>query len=79
MELVTIRHDPLGIWVRDHPVIIPFLDSVLAPEPDCFELAEEWSTDLYRFEFVRDQQFMVYLPQNVRKTVEWCGRYLELC
>lgn len=76
MRLVTINSDPLGIWVNNYPVIFPFLDSVLAPRPDCYDLAEEWATDLYYFKFVRDEQYMVYLPPSIRTTVEWAAGQL---
>ena len=79
MEIVTVRHvDPVGIWVNDYPVIFPFLDSVLAPSPDAFELAEEWVTDLYRFKFLRDERYMVYLPQHTRENVFWAAKRLAL-
>jgi hypothetical protein len=77
--LVTIRRvNPIGIWVDDYPVIVPFLDSVLAPSPDAFDLAEEWSTDLYFFKFTRDEQYMVYLPERTRSNVEWAAESLGL-
>lgn len=80
MDLVTLsKVDPVGIWVNGYPVVMPFLDSVLAPSPDAFDLAEEWATDLYFLKFVRDESYMVYLPQDVRDTVKWCGTCLNLC
>lgn len=79
MQLVTIRRvDPIGIWVDDYPVIVPFLDSVLAPPSDAFDLAYEWNTDYYCFEFTKDKQYMVYLPRPIRSNVEWAARSLGL-
>lgn len=79
MELVTIRHvDPIGIWVNNYPVVFPFLDSVLAPSPDAFALAKEWDTDYFCFKFLRDQRYMVYLPEHTRENVMWAAKRLSL-
>lgn len=80
MNLVTLSHvPPVGIWVNNYPVVVPFMDSVLAPSPDAFDLAEDWATDLYFLKFLRDQKYMVYLPEDLREHVEWAGKRLNLC
>jgi hypothetical protein len=79
MEIVTIRQvPPIGIWVNNYPVIFPFLDSVLAPSPDAFDLVEEWATDLYYLKFTRDESYMVYLPERTRENVMWAAKRLSL-
>lgn len=77
--LVTLsRVEPIGIWVDSYPVIVPFLDSVLAPMPDAETLAEEWATDLFRLEFTRDEKYMVYLPLRARSNVLWAAESLGI-
>jgi hypothetical protein len=77
--LVTVRPtDPVGIWVDDYPVVVPFFDAVYAPSTVAHDLAEEWATDLYWLKFSLDHEYMVYLPQDTRTTVEWTATTLNL-
>jgi hypothetical protein len=79
MPLVTLsKVEPIGIWVDGYPVIVPFLDSVLAPSPDVYDLVERWSTDYFFFKFTRDEHYMVYLPEDVIYNVEWAADRLGL-
>jgi hypothetical protein len=79
MPLVTLsKIDPVGIWVDSYPVIFPFLDAVMAPSPEAFDLCEEWATDLYFLKFTLDQEYMVYLPPRVRPNVLWAAENLGL-
>jgi hypothetical protein len=78
--LITARQvDPIGVWVDDYPVALPFTDAVYAKAPTAFDLAEEWGTDLYYFKFVRDPKFLVYLPQDARERVQFAVDRLRLC
>lgn len=73
MLLVTVQTvKPLGIWVEQYPVVLPFFDSVYAPATVAEELAEEWATDLLYLK-TKDYDYMVYLPEDTRYTVEWCA------
>lgn len=78
MQLVTLRRDPLGLWVDNHPVLIPFLDSVLVGDEIAFDLAEEWATDLRYLKFSREYDYIVYLPQMVIPRVEWAAEQIGL-
>lgn len=79
MHLVTLRHiDPVGIWVDEFPVVIPFFDSILVPDHKAFDLAEEWSTDVVFLSKVVDYDYMVYLPERIVTNVLWCADRLRL-
>lgn len=79
MELITVnKTDPLGIWVNDHPVIIPFCDAVLVEDEIAFDLAEEWHTDLKFLKFVRDYDYMVYLPKRLQTPIVWAAAKIGL-
>lgn len=79
MHLVTLRHiDPMGIWVDDYPVALPFLDSILVPDHKAFDLAEEWSTEVVYLNKVVEYDYMVYLPKRLVVNVLWCADRLRL-
>lgn len=68
--LVTLsKVDPVGIWVNGHPVVIPLLDSVLVEGSEAIDLAYEWRTEAVFLDYVRDYDWMVYLPWGVRPNV----------
>lgn len=78
MDLVTIRHKPLGLWVSNYPVFVPPLDAVLVVGPEAFALAEKWSTDVITLDHSREFDYMVFLPAELLPTVRWAGEYLHL-
>jgi hypothetical protein len=79
MHLVTLRQvDPIGIWVDEYPVIVPFFDSILVPDEKAFDLAEEWSTDVFFLSKVADYDYMVYLPKQIVTNVRYCADRLRL-
>lgn len=79
MDLVFIRHQPLGIWVMDWPVFVPPLDQVLVhDEDDARVLAERWSTDLTLLDRSKEFEAAVWLPKEILPTVKWAGEYLHL-
>lgn len=79
MHLVTLRHiDPVGIWVDEYPVFAPFFDSILVPDHNAFDLAEEWSTEVVFLNKVVDYDYMVYLPLDIRANVHWCATRFRL-
>jgi hypothetical protein len=79
MDLVTIRHNPLGLWVSEYPVFIPSLDAVLvASGLEGIELAERWSTDLLYLNHSLKYDCMVFLPSELLPTVKWAGDHLNL-
>lgn len=78
LEIVTLSHDPLGLWVGDHPVFIPPLDSVLVDATVAHSLAEKWSTDLLFLDKSIEYDYLVYLPSGLLATVKWCGERLRL-
>lgn len=79
MHLVTLRHiDPVGIWVDEYPVFVPFLDSILVPDHKAFDLAEEWSTDVVYLNKVEEYDYMVYLPSGLLANVRYCADRLRM-
>jgi hypothetical protein len=79
MDLVYIRHKPLGIWVLDWPVFVPPLDQVLvASEDEAYVLAERWSTDLTLLNRSKEFEALVWIPREILPTVKWAGEYLNL-
>jgi hypothetical protein len=78
MDLVTLSHDPLGLWVNNHPVFIPPLDSILVESFEAFDLAERWSTDLMLLDKSLEYDYLVYLPSGLIATVKWCAERLRL-
>jgi hypothetical protein len=79
MHLVTLRHiDPVGIWVDEYPVFVPFLDSILVPDHKALDLAEEWSTDVVFLSKAVEYDYMVYLPSGLLANVRFCGQRLGL-
>jgi hypothetical protein len=79
MDLVTIRHEPLGLWVSEYPVFVPPLDAVLVfSHLAAIELAERWSTDLIYLDHSMEYDCMVFLPSELLPTVKWAGEYLKL-
>jgi hypothetical protein len=79
MHIVTLRHDPLGLWVDKYPVLIPPLDSILVETFEAFDLANEWGTDLQFLDKSREYDYLVFLPEDLRETVRWSGQRLGLC
>lgn len=79
MELITVSQtDPLGIWVNNHPVVIPFCDAVLVDSHIAYDLAEEWHTDLKFLKFVRDYDYMVFLPERLHPPISWAAKKIGL-
>jgi hypothetical protein len=79
MNIVTLRRFPeLGLWVDDHPVFTPPLDSVLADAFEAHDLAEEWSTDVLFLDKSTEYDYLVYLPSGLLVTVRYCGELLGL-
>lgn len=79
MHLVTLRHvDPVGIWVDDYPVVVPFFDSILVPDEKALDLAEEWFTEVVFLDKALDYDYMVYLPTRIATNVRFCAERLRL-
>lgn len=78
MHLVTLRHDPLGLWVDKHPVFIPPLDCILVSALEAFDLANEWSTDVVFLDKSREFDYLVFLPEDLYATVRWSAERLGL-
>lgn len=79
MHLVTLRHvNPVGIWVDEYPVAVPFLDSILVPDNKALDLAEEWSTDVVFLSKVLEYDYMVYLPTYLATNVKFAASRLKL-
>lgn len=79
MHLVTLSHvDPIGIWVDQYPVVVPFFDSILVPDAKAFDLAEEWSTDVRYLDKAVEYNWMVWLPSGLAANVRYCGEWLGL-
>ena len=75
--VVTLsKIDPVGLWVAGYPVVIPLLDSVLVEGSEAHELALQWHTDLQFLDHVRDYDYMVYLPWEVRPRVKYAAESL---
>jgi hypothetical protein len=78
MHLVTLTYKPPGIWVNNHPVIVPFLDAVLADSLVAFDLAEEWSTDVAFLDKSREFDYLVYLPASALPAVKLAALQVRL-
>lgn len=78
MHLVTLSIKPPGVWVNDQPVVVPFLDAVLADALIAYDLAEEWSTDAIFLDKVHDYDYLVYLPSSALPSLRIAAQRVHL-
>lgn len=77
-DFVSFSPIPPTIYVADHIVFWPCLDSVLATDDDAYDLADRWQTDRQFLSISREWDWLVFLPEQLLRPVHHAAKRLAL-